>query len=335
MTSSAGPEPSAPYELPLAEHEQVHTRDVDEARELVAKAFCAHQLLPTDGSRSVNARFHSVRMGNIGLNYLNYGAPVRIAPDELHDFFLVQMPLAGSAEIICGPDRIVSDPSLASVLSPGDKATMRWGEDNPQLLVWIERGSLEQHLTAMLGKPVSKPLRFDLGMDMTQPAIRSWRNVVELLRREIDTHGRLPEEPLAMTEFERLLFSQLLLGQPNNYSAALHRMPSATAPRVIRNAVDLIEAHATEPLTVEDIAEAVGIGVRALQEGFRRYLDTTPMNYLRDVRLRRVREELAASDPTTTSVTDVALRWGFLHAGRFAVQYRERFGEPPSATLRR
>jgi transcriptional regulator GlxA family with amidase domain len=74
--------------------------------------------------------------------------------------------------------------------------------------------------------------------------------------------------------------------------------------------------------------------VRSLQDGFRRYLDTTPINYLREVRLRAVRAELAASDPTRTNVTDVALRWGFLHAGRFSVQYRQRFGESPSATLR-
>lgn len=107
-----------------------------------------------------------------------------------------------------------------------------------------------------------------------------------------------------------------------------------SAPKVIKQAVELIEAHAAEPLTVEDVAEAVGIGVRALREGFRRCLDTTPMNYLREVRLRRVRAELEVSDPTHTNVTDVAMRWGFLHAGRFSVQYRERFGESPSATLR-
>ena len=137
-----------------------------------------------------------------------------------------------------------------------------------------------------------------------------------------------------MTELQRLMFSQLLLAQPNNYSAALHRERPAGAPKVIRQAVELIEAHAAEPLTVEDVAEAVGLGVRSLQDGFRRYLDTTPINYLREVRLRAVRAELVASDPTRTNVTDVALRWGFLHAGRFSVQYRQRFGESPSATLR-
>jgi AraC-like DNA-binding protein len=55
---------------------------------------------------------------------------------------------------------------------------------------------------------------------------------------------------------------------------------------------------------------------------------------VRGVRLDRVRDELAADDPLA-SVTDVALRWGFSHTGRFAADYRRRFGMSPSADLGR
>lgn len=334
MAGGPDVEESKVTDLPLTHGERGHAQNVDEARELVANAFCAHQLLPLDGHGTLDAHFHSVRLGQIGLHYLDYGAEVRIAPGQLQDFFLVQMPLTGRAEIRCGNESVLSDPLVASVPAPDRDLVMRWGEENKQLILWIDREGLEKHLSTMLGKRLTQPLRFDLGMDMTQQTIRSWRNVVELLRREVDTGGSLPSEPLAMSELQRLLFSQLLLAQPNNYSAALHREPMTSAPKVIKHAAELIDAHAAEPLTVEDVAEAVGIGVRALQEGFRRFLDTTPMNYLRDVRLRRVRAELEVADPAHTNVTDIAMRWGFLHAGRFSVQYRERFGESPSATLR-
>ncbi|REH17472.1 AraC-like protein [Kutzneria buriramensis] len=111
---------------------------------------------------------------------------------------------------------------------------------------------------------------------------------------------------------------------------------NSTAVRSWLGAVALLvhEVTGAEPLTVEDVAEAVGVAVRALQDGFRRHADTTPMSYLRDVRLRRVRAELTAAEPGTVTVTDVAVRWGFLHAGRFSVLYREQFGETPSTTLR-
>ncbi|WP_182873127.1 helix-turn-helix transcriptional regulator [Microbispora sp. H10670] len=86
-------------------------------------------------------------------------------------------------------------------------------------------------------------------------------------------------------------------------------------------------------LTVEDIAEAVGVSARALQEGFRRHLEKTPTSFLREVRLDRVHAELAARNPYTATVTDVAYRWGFAHLGRFSSVYRQRFGESPSETL--
>jgi transcriptional regulator GlxA family with amidase domain len=52
------------------------------------------------------------------------------------------------------------------------------------------------------------------------------------------------------------------------------------------------------------------------------------------VRLDSVRTELTNSDPGGTTVTAVAGRWGFVHLGRFADQYRQQFGESPSETLR-
>jgi AraC-like DNA-binding protein len=57
------------------------------------------------------------------------------------------------------------------------------------------------------------------------------------------------------------------------------------------------------------------------------------MEFLRDVRLERVHQELADAGADIT-VTAVALRWGFGHLGRFAVAYRRKYGRSPSDTLR-
>jgi transcriptional regulator GlxA family with amidase domain len=58
------------------------------------------------------------------------------------------------------------------------------------------------------------------------------------------------------------------------------------------------------------------------------------MMYLRRLRLHHVHAELAANSPNSLTVTTVAGRWGFVHLGRFASQYRQLFGETPSETLR-
>jgi len=76
------------------------------------------------------------------------------------------------------------------------------------------------------------------------------------------------------------------------------------------------------------------MSVRTLHAAFQQQFGESPMSYLRRVRLDRVRSELVRSDPATVRVTEVAMRWGFFHRSRFAQQYRDRFGELPSATLR-
>ena len=326
----------SPFEahLPLSRFEQIHTVDVDQARHVVGEAFCPHRLTALDGG--IETRFHSARDGDVRLCYLDYGGRVHIAAQEMESFHLVLIPLAGHAELTCGRERIQYGRGEASVPHVDRPYSICVSADSPHLAVWIARDRLEEHLHSVLARPVTEPVRFDLGMDLTAPPARSWRKTVNLLLDEVDDDGPILDHPLALREMERLLLTQLLLTQPSNYSELLHgEQPRGTAPKAIREAAGLIEAHAAEPLTVEDIAEYVGIGVRALQEGFRRYLDTTPMTHLREIRLRRVREELAAADPASTTVTETAISWGFLHAGRFSRRYHQRFGEPPSATLRR
>jgi transcriptional regulator GlxA family with amidase domain len=103
---------------------------------------------------------------------------------------------------------------------------------------------------------------------------------------------------------------------------------------VLRRAVAHIEQHHADPnLTMADIAAAARATPRTVQYAFRSRLDTTPMNYLRRVRLARAHEDLRRADPASTTVTAVAARWGFLHPGRFAFYYRQAYRETPSATL--
>lgn len=76
------------------------------------------------------------------------------------------------------------------------------------------------------------------------------------------------------------------------------------------------------------------MSLRTLQEAFRSHVGMSPMAYVYDVRLQRAHDQLRVSAPGSTTVSAVAHRWGFVHLGRFARRYRERFGEAPSHTLR-
>ena len=115
-------------------------------------------------------------------------------------------------------------------------------------------------------------------------------------------------------------------------SPAFPRYPGHPA-NVVR-ALDYIESHLTEPITTADLAAAAGLSQRGLQQAFGRNDLPTPLEALREARLRRARTLLADARPGEVSVATIARRLGFVHLGRFAGYYAERFGERPSDTLR-
>lgn len=81
-----------------------------------------------------------------------------------------------------------------------------------------------------------------------------------------------------------------------------------------------------------ELAAACGVARRTLQKHFRRFVGRTPTEVQRQFRLERVRREFLRARPEA-SVTEIAVRCGVSHLGRFAAAYRERYGESPSGTL--
>lgn len=109
----------------------------------------------------------------------------------------------------------------------------------------------------------------------------------------------------------------------------------ARALHVCRAARELVAERlaAGEIPTIVDICINIGVSERTLQYAFRTYVDMSPLVYLRLCRLNHVRATLRVSDPSATTITEVAMRFGFVHLGRFSSDYKQLFGEMPSVTL--
>ncbi len=108
----------------------------------------------------------------------------------------------------------------------------------------------------------------------------------------------------------------------------------AAQPHTLRRAIAFIHENAHLDIGLSDIAAAIGVTPRSVQYTFRRHLGTTPLEYLRRVRLDRAHRDLQAADPAVDTVMEIAGRWRFGHPGRFSMAYTEAFGTPPSRTLR-
>ncbi|MEI6226726.1 MAG: helix-turn-helix domain-containing protein, partial [Deltaproteobacteria bacterium] len=89
-----------------------------------------------------------------------------------------------------------------------------------------------------------------------------------------------------------------------------------------------------EPIRIEDVCAAVHASRPALHRSFQAALGTSPMAYLKSLRLSAARKDLARARGGTT-VAAVAMQWGFFRLGCFSADYRAMFGEKPSETLGR
>lgn len=321
----------------LAEHEIFYTEEIPEAADLLGRALSPARLtLGEVDAQRFAASLHGVRLRDTSLLHLDLGIAADVDMPSMGPYYAVHMPTNG--RVLCTHDgrTIECNPINAVVSSPGMAMTMQFAYDSPVLVLRIEQEALTSHLTRLLGGTLSQPILFDPEMDLTTEAAMRWTGAIQMLHTEIFYADSLVQRGHGIGSIEELLMSTLLLLQPSNHQARLVMPVEPVGKRVVREALDYIEAHLADRVTMTDIAKNVHMSIRAVQQGFREELETTPMLYLRDRRLERARADLVDGLPRDgVTVTDVAERWGFNHLGSFAVLYRKRWGESPSDTLRR
>jgi len=84
-----------------------------------------------------------------------------------------------------------------------------------------------------------------------------------------------------------------------------------------------------------EIAADLDVSDRWVRAAFRRIHGVSMSTYFRSRALHYAHEDLRRAGSGSATVTDVAMRWGFWHLGRFSDLYRSYFDELPSETLAR
>lgn len=111
--------------------------------------------------------------------------------------------------------------------------------------------------------------------------------------------------------------------------------PRRSRAEIIGRACDTVEAHSGASIHVEELAGAAGVSVRTLNNAFREQMGISPRHFVRAYTLNAARTALRSAEPGSVRVSDIAARLGIWEWGRFSRDYRQLFGELPSATLRR
>ncbi|GLW89487.1 AraC family transcriptional regulator [Actinokineospora globicatena] len=194
---------------------------------------------------------------------------------------------------------------------------------------------------ALLAEVAGGDPRFTGYRPVSAVAAGRWQRMVAYLVDDVlgedaqgDDRVGEPVSPLVLSNAARLLAATALSTFPSTTAHATTGADRHDAyPPTLRRAIAYLEDNAARDISLADVAAASRVTVRAVQMAFRRHLDTTPLAYLRRVRLDHAHRELRSAAPGEDTVTAVAARWGFFNAGRFTGYYREAFGVLPSQTL--
>lgn len=314
---------------------RLRTDDRDEAERVVSDVYLPHRLDLPRRSAALGMEIAGLRLGALTAGRLTYGRRVRVRTAEAENFH-VNVTLRGKAVSRSGNgEAVTTTRGEALVFPPGAPAEMSWSADCQKLCLMVPRSALESELEHLLGRSLRGRLTFDFTADLTSSLGRRWRTVLDLVLDELEHPTDVSRNPLVGRQVEGLVLDGLLLGQRHSHSELMTGDRPARWGSAVRRAVELVEERPGEPWTTVRLATEVHLSVRALQEGFRRDLATTPTAYLRQVRLCRARAALQAADISSTTIGAVAAGVGILHRGRFAAAYQDAFGESPSDTLRR
>ncbi|MFT3765735.1 MAG: AraC family transcriptional regulator [Minicystis sp.] len=307
----------------------VETADVDVARRAFSSLYASSTLEPGHGPFECTLDVARSGAVNVVTGWWR-SATLAIVRGGL-DRYVITLPAAGSGAVEQAGERHEVMPGRGAVLSPGLAPSFGCSPEFVGYTITIQRGALEDHLAKLTDRAVRGPIRFDVPLDVEDRKGATFLGVLELFRREVERPG---VSPLAIAALRDALFTSLLTGVRHSASALLEPRPARLAPWCVRRAEEYIEAHAAEPITMTDVAAAIGVPARSLRAAFASSRGVSPMAVLRQRRFELARARLASASPGTT-VASVAATLGFRSAGRFSVAYRARFGESPSETLAR
>jgi AraC-like DNA-binding protein len=324
------PHPAKPI---LSRLSRFHTRDADEARAFLRTKEYEGDFSRGD-ARQIDLRINGVYLPGAYVGYYQFGAPlVARSGADRHDYW-INLPLEEPISATIGAETFICGPRQGFVSSPTLPCVVRTQGPGARVHVQITEERLNRQLAALLGEAPTVPLVFTGLIDLTKGYGRSLAMYVGLAISELEGSDALQNNPIVTGLFEECITTKLLLEHPNNYSDVLRRRQKSIAPASVKRVMEYINAELTSPLGLADLIVVSGVAGRTLFKHFKDAYGVSPMQYLRSVRLEKVREALLCATHAD-SVSAIALGWGFSHLGRFSFDYRQRYGESPSQTLAR
>lgn len=307
----------------LREHRLFESADLDETRERISRVMQPHLLVPS-GAKSGLSHMDFVRLGGVGIGTIAFGNAMRVDVEAVDGYHLLMFCVTGQAKVRTRGQTVCVDQSNAVLCAAGEPFDAVLSPDCEQFILRIDTG--------LLGTQAwSTRLRSGSHIHIDSPALGGWMQQLNLIANSSALLELARNNDIVGGQLGRLLLELLTLGHAK---AAPETDRRTVTPGFVKRAEDFMHEHCGEIWRLPDMATALGLPERTLRDGFQQFRGVSPTQYLRQIRLDKAHKILREATDSI-HVSDVALDCGFMHLGRFSIEYKKRFGESPSDTLAR
>lgn len=302
----------------------------------------SHHQLALLGRRSNDvAMWHrSVDMGGIAVHYVDYqcnALAATVVIDQPQDGIMLKLPLSGSTRVSIGPHDYMVRPNEFTVIRHGVRYRSTMAGDSCHLAVTISSDWLQNYLSTQDLHLRSSDLSFaPVSYDIDREGVLL-SGVLNSVILGLARGDGVLNTPAVLTHLKELITSAVLSLSPEYRQADQRRISGLTdeAPAYVHRAEQFMRDHLGTPIEIADIVRGSGATKRTLHAGFRKHRGTTPMAYLKRLRLSAAKAALEQAEPGRNAVTEVATAHGFFHLGRFSSDFKAAYGLLPSELLNR
>ncbi len=284
---------------------------------------------PARGSR-FDADVRLVQLDKIGLFTVRANS-LAVDADPSQQFFGVTIPLNSPFTCNNRATHEIFSPGMAHVLQPTERFEFSAADGCRVLVCNFFHEPLQAYAQRLTQRVRPHKLETAISLGVSVPEnVNLQRTIARTWTRLINSN-ELIETDVSIKELEDELIAQFML--ITNICSNLAERINNSYPVYMNRVEEYLCANLESPVTRDSIADIAGVSIRTLSRAFMKQHGVGPITFLRQRRFEAAYRDLLGSKAEDTSVTDVAMRYGFAHLGKFAVVYRRLFGESPSHTL--
>jgi AraC-like DNA-binding protein len=300
-------------------------KDPEEFEEFLAPVGGDVLIRPATGSL-FNADICMKKLDRVGLFTVSANS-FKVTKEPQSDFYGLSIPLT-TFTVTEGEQKQTYEAPSAHLLSPGRSFDLV-AKNNCRFLV-------ANFLTAPIHDYSQKLLQSSFHESSNNSNVSFFsKSGSNLLRSVASTWSILNKKThvneIAIKELEDDLLANFVLHSDVNAEKSYEHDSSS----YLNRAVEYIYENLKNPITRDQLTDVTGRSIRTLSRAFEKEYGIGPMAFIKQRRLDSAYLDLLSTTPGTTSITEVALNYGFSHIGKFAIEYRKSFGESPSVTLLR